>query len=331
FFSQTQPLLRKLGALLDTQLSPLPKKQQAAFDKQLRAKVALLRTVSKGGGVIRIAAHKTKAAPAPATIVPAPNDIQSRLEHIIDRGAPTRTMEEEAWDIVFSPPPLDKTRRELEDRSLALLFRSVEDKDTADWEACVPHAAALHALSFQDRQDVHGDDIGRLVLLNNRILARQGALNVNSFNSRLYITIDNIEFGMRWSAIGNTKGGRSIEKEKFCHSAYLSQHRSLDLANIANDPAFAKWKKNVMQPIVAGRYKLVNVFRAFGLLVLIDPFWDARTLNSNCRTKNSLPSSQRSESMPAASAHRTMQQYSSSWPSSTKTFRPHQQALGSRA
>ncbi|KAI5831118.1 hypothetical protein K523DRAFT_319305 [Schizophyllum commune Tattone D] len=290
--------LDSLDTLTSVSLSPLPeRKQQVEFNKRVREKIAFLRSMTKRGAARftigrPVSGSKQRKAVAPV-VAPAPAlpvlplvTAFSRARDILTAPRHPRSIQD-VWDVALTKP--DGVRSELEDAALARLLQGIETHPAHVWSESSPYNNAGHqaAVALLGLESERLDDAGRLVQLHNRICTSETVVDAKSFGGTVRIQLDTIEFGLRWQAIGSLRGGRSVEKEEFALNAYLSLHPGMTRADIARDnAAFALWKKNAIEPIVCGRNRLVHAYRKFGYLVLLDPFWTARSLSNKTRTKD---------------------------------------------
>ncbi|KAL1734919.1 hypothetical protein EV714DRAFT_201280 [Schizophyllum commune] len=297
FTPEHKDLLERLDALAAIPLEPLPRNIQSAFNRQVRARFALLkeraiRKVNIGGGgrPKRTSKNAQAAAAAPPTATPPAatpaEQAETRVALIRAREtASPRTMTQ-TWDVILSLDP-SLSRADAEDEALARLLSGIDYYDAAEWSASSPYTDVHRALLVHANAGVAGEgDAAALVRLHNRIVTSETQHSVDTFVGRVLVQLDAIEFGLRWQAIGHTRGGRSVEKEEFYRNAYASQFAEdqIDKAGLSTDPDFQDWKRKTIAPIVCGRNRLVNAYRTFGLLVLTDPFWDTRALDNSHRT-----------------------------------------------
>ncbi|KAL1668669.1 hypothetical protein GGF50DRAFT_123828 [Schizophyllum commune] len=287
FSPRHQRFLERLNALLDDPLAPLPKKQQAAFNKQLKERLAVVKAYAGAAPSRRTrGVHRARAAAVLTGATASVDTAQARLDAILALDLGERDMTD-TWRIALRPPP-QVSRREAEDAAIGRLLQGIELHRPGTWRKSAPHLDERHrALQAHAKlQTYYGDDGSRLVQLHSRISSSETAGDLSSFYTRLDIQLDTLEFGLRWLAIGaaSANGGRSVVKEEFYRNAYLAEFPAADRKTVQQDPEFARWKKNVMGSVVSGRNRLVQVYLKFGFLVLIDPFWDARKLYNNART-----------------------------------------------
>ncbi|KAL1755036.1 hypothetical protein FB107DRAFT_214321 [Schizophyllum commune] len=274
FLDALQQAVAKAPALDD-----LPRNQQAAFRRQVKAQLALVKHVIQpprrviGGGGTRV---KKAAATAP-TVQTSEELAEARLADIDEAAKAEWRDMADVWKIAIDPPE-PASRRETEDAAFVRLVRGI-DRNTADeWKQSAPHNTdQMVARQTYNDIDVHGDDGGLLVQLHNRICINETKHDVSFYRRRLIILADTLEFGLRWQSIGLTRTGRSVEKDEFYKAVYKNE------GGAAAD--FNRWKESVIKPIVNGRNRLVDIYRKFGLLVLLDPFWSVKSLANNSRTK----------------------------------------------
>ncbi|KAI5893177.1 uncharacterized protein SCHCODRAFT_02537852 [Schizophyllum commune H4-8] len=262
-------------------LDDLPRNQQAAFRRQVKAQLALVKHVIQpprrviGGTRVK----KTAATAAATTTTPQTSDelADVRLAGIDEAAKAEWRNMDDVWKIAIDPPE-PMSRRETEDAAFVRLVRGIDRNTVQEWKQSAPHNTdQMIARQTYNDMDVHGDDGGLLVQLHNRICINETKHDVSFYRRRLIILVDTLEFGLRWQSIGLTRTGRSVEKDEFYKAVYKNE------GGAAAD--FNKWKESVIKPIVNGRNRLVDIYRKFGLLVLLDPFWSVKSLANNSRTK----------------------------------------------
>ncbi|KAI5900641.1 uncharacterized protein SCHCODRAFT_02608454 [Schizophyllum commune H4-8] len=287
--------LHRLRKLTEMELPPLASRKQATqFQRESKARMAALKAhIKPHANVIGRAPRAGKKAAAAAEAAggthqsgdrdPPPD----RLAAILARPRDERSVED-VWRIAVDPPePL--SRAETEDGALHRLLCGIEQHSSKVWHSSSPADEVTQSMAAYNAVDAHGDDGVLLVQLHNRIHTSEVSRDLVGLRRHLQIQADTIEFGLRWLTLGG-QGGRSVQKEEFFKSVWFSQYpqvyvTALDKAGVEQDPDFVRWKQNVMRPIVTGRNRLVQVYKKFGLLVLLDPFWTVKSLQPNSRTR----------------------------------------------